>query len=137
MPELSSEETNFLVGMATEARRRAYAPYSKYQVGAALRTENGRFFTGVNVENAAYPSTICAERSAIVSAVSQGERAFEAIAVVTETGGFPCGTCRQVMAEFGLQTEVIIADVNGKIHYRGRVIDLLPGAFTNEHLKLD
>lgn len=128
------ESAQFMVELAGEARRRAYAPYSHYQVGAALRTKSGKWFVGVNVENAAYPVTICAERNAIFSAIAQGERDFEAIAVVTENGGYPCGSCRQVMAEFGLDIAVIIGDSEGKIHEITTVRDLLPGAFTPEHL---
>jgi cytidine deaminase len=124
----------FLVNLATEARRRAYTPYSNYQVGAVLRTKSGRIFTGVNVENAAYPMTMCAERVAIYSAVAQGERELEVIAVVTSNGGSPCGGCRQVMAEFGLDIIVIIADTNGQVLDQTTVKGLLPGAFTPAHL---
>jgi cytidine deaminase len=135
MIKISHQEAKFLIDLAIEARRRAYAPYSKYQVGAALRTKNGRFFTGVNVENASYPMTMCAERSAIYSAVSQGERDFDVIAVVTSNGGSPCGGCRQVLAEFGLDIVVIIADENGKVFDQTTVNGLLPGAFTPVKLK--
>lgn len=131
---VTPEEARFLIDLAIEARRRAYAPYSNYQVGAALRTKSGRFFTGVNVENAAYPTTMCAERVAIYTAVSQGEREFEVIAVVTSNGGAPCGGCRQVMAEFGLDTIVLIADADGKVLDQTTVNGLLPGAFTPAHL---
>ena len=112
-----------LIELANEARRRAYAPYSNYKVGAALRTKSGRIFTGVNIENAAYPTSICAERTAVFKAVSEGERDFEIIAVVTDNGGSPCGSCRQVLAEFGLETQVVIADGNGQDrqgNHRGR-----------------
>jgi len=132
--KITSEEALFLVNVAVEARRRAYAPYSNYLVGAALRTRSGRIFTGVNVENAAYPTTMCAERVAIFSAVAQGEREFDAIAVVTSNGGSPCGGCRQVMAEFGLDTVVLIADAEGQLFNQTTVNDLLPGAFTPAHL---
>src|SRR5919106_3075331 len=107
---LSKQEKQALIDMANAAREHAYAPYSKYPVGAALRTKSGRIFTGVNVENAAYPQTMCAERVAIYKAVSEGEKEFEVISVVTDNGGSPCGGCRQVMAEFGLDTIVILAD---------------------------
>jgi cytidine deaminase len=126
----------FLINLANEARRRAYAPYSNYQVGAALRTKSGRIFTGVNVENASYPTTMCAERVAIYKAISEGEREFEVIAVVTSNGGSPCGGCRQVMAEFGLDTIVLIADGQGKLLQQTTVNNLLPGAFTPDHLKI-
>ncbi|HRK90922.1 MAG TPA: cytidine deaminase, partial [Anaerolineales bacterium] len=106
---MTKEEKQALIDLANEARRRAYVPYSHYPVGAALRTKSGRLYTGVNVENAAYPQTMCAERVAIFKAVSEGESEFEVIAVVTNNGGSPCGGCRQVMAEFGLDTIVLMA----------------------------
>ena len=112
---LTNEERQALINLANEARQRAYAPYSNYPVGAALRTKTGRLYTGVNIENAAYPHTMCAERVAIFKAVSEGETEFEVIAVVTNNGGSPCGGCRQVMAEFGLDTIVIIADGAGNL----------------------
>jgi cytidine deaminase len=134
MSQLTNEERQSLIDLANEARRRAYAPYSNYPVGAALRTKSGKVFTGVNVENAAYPTTMCAERTAVFSAVTSGEREFEVIAVATENGGSPCGSCRQVLAEFGLDTLVLIADGEGKLVQETTVKDLLPGAFTPEHL---
>jgi cytidine deaminase len=87
------------------------------------------------VENAAYPQTMCAERVAMFKAVSEGEKEFEVITVVTDNGGSPCGGCRQVMAEFGLDTIVILADGNGRIVKEMTVRELLPEAFTPEHLK--
>ncbi len=134
MLPLTDEERHFLIDLANEARRRAYAPYSNYPVGAALRTKSGKVFTGVNVENAAYPTGMCAERTAVFKAVSEGERAFEVIAVVTDNGGSPCGACRQVLAEFGQDTLVLIANGEGKLLQETTVKDLLPGAFTPEHL---
>ena len=132
--QLTNEERRSLINLANEARRRAYVPYSHYPVGAALRTKSGKLFTGVNVENAAYPQTICAERTAVVKAVSEGERDFEVIAVVTDNGGAPCGGCRQVLAEFGLDTVVLIANKDGDLLQEQTVGDLLPGAFTPEKL---
>lgn len=123
-----------LINAATEARRWAYAPYSKYAVGAALLTTSGKVYDGVNVENAAYPTTICAERVAVFKAISEGELSFQAIAVVTKNGGYPCGSCRQVLAEFGVDTQVIIADENGYVIQECSVADLLPGAFLPGHL---
>ena len=137
MSDLSDEERRLLIELASEARRRAYAPYSKYQVGAALRTKSGRIFTGCNVENAAYPAGMCAERVAIFKAVSEGEREFEVIAVVTSNGGTPCGGCRQVLAEFGLDTQVLIADASGQLLQETNVAGLLPGAFTPKDLPRD
>lgn len=131
---LTDEERRSLIDIANEARRRAYVPYSDYPVGAALRTKSGRLYTGANVENAAYPTTMCAERVAIFKAVSEGEREFEVIAVVTDNGGSPCGSCRQVMAEFGLDTVVLIGDGKGNLLQETTVKELLPGAFTPEKL---
>jgi cytidine deaminase len=135
MTTLTDLERQSLIDLANEARRRAYAPYSNYPVGAALRTSSGRIFTGVNVENVAYPATMCAERVAVFKAVSEGEREFEVLAVVTPDGGSPCGGCRQVLAEFGLQTIVLIADGNGHLLKETSVAELLPGAFTSDRLK--
>jgi len=132
---LTKQEKQSLVDLANTARQRAYVPYSKYPVGSSLRTKTGRIFTGVNVENAAYPQTMCAERIAIFKAVSEGEMEFEVITVVTDNGGSPCGGCRQVMAEFGLDTIVILADGKGNIVQEATVNDLLPGAFTPKHLE--
>jgi cytidine deaminase len=131
----SKEEKQALIDLANEARKRAYAPYSHYRVGAALRTKNGRIFTGVNVESAAYPTTMCAERVAIYKAVSEGEREFDVIVVVTDNGGSPCGSCRQVMAEFGLTMRVLIANGEGEIVKEMTVAELLPEAFTPKHLE--
>lgn len=132
---LSNQEKQSLIDLANTARQRAYAPYSNYPVGAAVRTKTGRIFTGVNVENAAYPQTMCAERVAVFKAVSEGEKEFEVISVVTDNGGSPCGGCRQVLAEFGLDTIVLMADRNGKLIKEMTVRELLPEAFTPEHLK--
>lgn len=127
--KLKDDVRQRLVESAIQARRWAYAPYSHYAVGAALLTESGKIYEGVNVENAAYPTTMCAERVAVFKAVSEGERQFEAIAVVTANGGTPCGSCRQVLAEFGTQILVIIANESGEILQERTIEDLLPGAF--------
>lgn len=132
---LTNKDRLELIRHAIEARKNAYAPYSKYTVGAALRTKSGRIFSGVNIENAAYPQTVCAERTAVFTAVSEGEREFEAIAVVTENGGAPCGGCRQVLAEFGLDTIVLIAKADGSLINEVSVAELLPDAFTPDRLK--
>jgi len=126
---LTSELRSELVQRAVDARKLAYAPYSNYPVGAALLTRSGRFFSGVNVENAAYPMSLCAERVAIFKAISEGEREFVALAVVTSNGGTPCGACRQVMAEFGQDTLVLVADSSGRLVHEARLSELLPGAF--------
>ncbi len=124
---------NQLIASAATARERAYAPYSQFKVGAALKAKSGRVYTGCNVENAAYGPSMCAERTAVFKAVSEGEREFEAIAVVTENGASPCGSCRQVMMEFAPDMLVIIADTQGRARST-TVRDLLPDGFTPEHL---
>ncbi len=131
---LMEQEERTLIEMANAARAHAYAPYSKYAVGAALRTKSGRVFTGVNVESAAYPTSMCAERVAVFKAVSEGEQEFDVIAVVTDNGGSPCGACRQVLAEFGLDIQVLIADGSGKLLRSTTVGELLPDAFQPQHL---
>jgi cytidine deaminase len=123
-----------LIANATTARERAYASYSNFKVGAALLGKSGRIYTGCNVENAAYGTSICAERTAVFKAISEGEREFEAIAVVTENGVCPCGSCRQVMIEFAPDMTVIIADTCGKVHATTTVRDLLPYGFTPDQL---
>ena len=123
--------------MARQARERAYAPYSGFPVGAALLARSGQVFTGCNVENAAYPLTTCAERTAVTKAVSEGERDFEAIAVVTATGATPCGACRQVLREFGgadADLRVIVADLEGNLRTY-TIAELLPAGFTPDQLE--
>ncbi|MEJ5202026.1 MAG: cytidine deaminase [Anaerolineales bacterium] len=127
---LTSELKQELLERAAEARRWAYAPYSNYPVGAALLAESGKIYTGVNVENVAYPHTVCAERVAVFKAVSEGERHFTAIAVVTVNAKVPCGGCRQVLAEFGLDTHVLVGDPDGNLITQAVLRDLLPDAFT-------
>ena len=132
---ISNEIKHELAAAAVEMRKRSYIPYSHYAVGAALLTKSGKIFTGCNIENAAYPVTICAERTAIFKAVSEGETEFEAIAIATEDGlGYPCGSCRQVMAEFALDMTVLLADRDGNITVETGVTELLPGAFTPKNL---
>lgn len=111
---LTAAEVDRLVMAAHDARGRAYAPYSKYNVGAALLTDDGRIFGGCNVENSSYGLTLCAERGAIASAISSGHQQFRAIAVATEDIGSPCGACRQFLVEFNPDMLVILADVAGK-----------------------
>lgn len=123
-----------LVQVAREARQRAYAPYSNYKVGAALLTQDGTIFTGCNVENAAYPVCICAERVAITKAISEGHQNFAAIAIVTRNGGSPCGVCRQVMNEFAPDMLVILADEE-QIVSQSRLSDLLPDGFGPKQLE--
>ncbi|MDK2980664.1 MAG: cytidine deaminase [Chloroflexota bacterium] len=132
---ISAEQKKELVRIAKQVRKWAYVPYSKYPVGAALLTESGRIYEGVNVENAAFPVTNCAERTAIFTAVTNGEKDFQAIAVVTDNGGMPCGACRQVMAEFSPNMLVIVADEEENIVAEQKLSELLPGAFTPKDLK--
>jgi cytidine deaminase len=126
-------EDQELVKLAQAARHKAYAPYSHYDVGAALLAKSGQVFTGCNVENAVYPMVICAEQTAIVKAVSEGQREFVAIAIATRNGGSPCGACRQVMREFAPHLRVLLADDAGRV--RQLTLDqLLPDSFGPESL---
>jgi len=124
-----------LIERAKKARENAYAPYSKFKVGAAILTEDGEVYTGVNVENASFGLTVCAERVALFKAVSDGKRSFKAIAVVadTEEPVPPCGACRQVLSEFG-DMEVIMANLKGDVKI-ARLRDLLPDSFKFEEGK--
>jgi cytidine deaminase len=125
-----------LVDRAQQARERAYAPYSSFPVGAALLGRSGRVYTGCNVENAAYPLVTCAERTAVTKAISEGEREFEAIAVVTATGATPCGACRQILREFSGpdgDLRVIVADTAGHVR-TFTIAELLPEGFTPDQL---
>ncbi len=131
---LTDEMKEKLVESALGVRRWAYAPYSEYAVGAALLTSSGKVYDGVNIENAAYPTSMCAERVAVFKAVSEGEKNFPAIAVATSNGGTPCGACRQVLSEFGSDTIVLIVNGEGKIIQETTIADLLPGAFGPEDL---
>ena len=132
---LSQDDRNQLIRAAIATRALAYAPYSNYAVGAALLTRSGHVYTGVNIENAAYPSSMCAERVAIYKAISEGEKEFEVIVVATENGGTPCGACRQVMAEFGLDTIVLVVDAQENIREETTVAGLLPFSFGPQDLK--
>lgn len=123
-----------LVAKAREVMARAHAPYSRFCVGAAVEADDGRVFVGCNVENASYGLTVCAERMAVGAAVAGGARKFRRIAVTTgvEPPGPPCGACRQVLAEFGLDVEVIAA--GPKSERRWVLRTLLPDAFTRDSL---
>ena len=125
-PEQQTADPSYLVEQALLARTRAYAPYSGYQVGAALLMANGEVALGCNVENASYGATNCAERTALFAAVAVGHTAFKALAVATKDGGSPCGICRQVMAELGPDMIVYIANESGQ--YRTTSVrDLIAG----------
>lgn len=120
-----------LIEQALEVRKRAYAPYSNYQVGAALRGASGAVYTGCNVENASYGLTQCAERAAITAAVAAGEREFAALALATAGGGMPCGACRQVIAEFCRSLPIMIVDADDPACRVVTDIEaLLPGRFS-------
>ena len=123
-----------LIGRAREAMRNAWAPYSEFRVGAAIEAEDGRVFVGCNVESASYGLTICAERMALGAAVAAGARSLRRVAVTTEVDppAAPCGACRQLLAEFGLNLEVIAAGPSGE--RRWTLAALLPDAFTKESL---
>ena len=120
---------NELLEMALEARASAYAPYSRFQVGAALETRTGKVFTGCNVENLSFGLTICAERNALFAAVAAGERDFARIVIVADSQEpvTPCGACRQVLAEFSLEMEVRSVNLQGR-EYVARLDELLPRA---------
>ncbi len=125
-----------LIALARQARERAYAPYSNFKVGAALLGRSGQVYTGCNVENASYPLSLCAERTAVVKGVSEGELQFQAIAVVTSTGATPCGACRQVLREFSDaegSLRVIVADLEGNARHF-TIEQLLPEGFKPEQL---
>ncbi|MBR2822215.1 MAG: cytidine deaminase [Clostridia bacterium] len=123
-----SDET--LLALARDAMTRSYSPYSHYPVGAALLAADGRVFQGCNIENASFGATICAERTAMVKAVSEGARQFETIAIATrDTPGWPCGICRQFMSEFSPDIRVLVTWGDGKYIEEGRLSTLLPHQF--------
>lgn len=126
-----------LIAAARAAREYAHAPFSKFRVGAAVRTKSGRIFSGCNIENASYGLTLCAERVAIFKAISEGEspHEFDAIAIVTDTDTLtpPCGACRQIIWEFCGDVSVILANLHGKVE-RERSLNLLPRPFDSSHL---
>ncbi len=126
-----------LIRAAKDATRNAYIPYSHYPVGAALRTSDGTIISGCNIENASYPVTICAERVALVKAVSEGHHVFETIAVVTPNAGSPCGMCRQMLYEFSPEMRVVLADMDGNVRYDGVLSELLPLGFGPDSLPHD
>lgn len=124
-----------LILAAKQARENAHAPFSDFRVGAAVRAKSGRIYTGCNVESASYGLTCCAERTAIFKAVSEGERGFEAIAVVTETDVLtpPCGACRQIIWEFCGDVPIVLANLKGKIELESAA-KLLPRPFDSAFL---
>ena len=122
-----------LCRIASEIRKNAYAPYSEYFVGAALLTTNNKVFRGCNIENVTFGLTICAERAAIFSAVVEGEKNFQAIALATEDVATPCGSCRQVLAEFCNDSfPILLSDGQGELKIKTTLGELLPNAFRGE-----
>ncbi len=124
-----------LINAAIKAKKHAYNPYSKLKVGAALLTKSNKIYTGCNIENVSYGLTNCAERTAIFKAVSEGERIFVVIAIVSDSYDLipPCGACRQVLYEFGENIDVIIANISGKYEIH-KIKDLIPFAFDKKIL---
>jgi cytidine deaminase len=129
------KEYKELVTAARRAKRRAYAPYSHFHVGAALLASSGKIYTGCNIELAAYPLTICAERNAIFKAISEGDRNFRAMAVVSDDPGFtpPCGACRQVLIELAGNIDFLMIDGKKRVQ-SVKLRELLPHAFTHRNL---
>jgi len=127
-------EFDTLIAAARAARDNAYAPYSNFRVGAALRASSGRIFGGCNVENASYGLTVCAERVAIFKAVSEGERGFDAIAVVTDAEKLtpPCGACRQLIWEFCGDVPVVLANLQGAVEVH-QMRELFPRPFDSSN----
>ncbi len=126
-----NEKYSKLIEAATAVRKNAYAPYSKYLVGSAIESSDGRIFVGCNVENACYNSGFCAERAALTRAVSEGAKQFVRIVVVTQSdkAAAPCGACRQALAEFSLEMEVVMVNLTGDKKVM-QLNQLLPEAFT-------
>ena len=118
-----------LIDAAILGRSKAYAPYSNYPVGASVLTKSGNIYTGCNVENACYPNGCCAEKTAIIKAVSSGDREIKTLVLVTRDGAMPCGSCRQVLNEFNPNMYIVSIDETRKLHWRGELKDILPRAF--------
>lgn len=130
-----TEEDKALLDEAARVRGFAYAPYSNFKVGAAIRTKDGKMYGGCNIENSSFSSTMCAERTAIYRAVSSGETEFDAIAVVSDSTNpaAPCGSCLQVLAEFGV-SRIIMSNLNGDTEEM-TIGELLPKAFSKENME--
>ncbi|MEF9951682.1 MAG: cytidine deaminase [Clostridium sp.] len=128
-------DNKILVDEARKAMEFSYSPYSKFRVGAALLSNDGKVYRGCNIENASFGGTNCAERTALFKAVSEGSKDFTKIAIISDSEDYisPCGICRQVLAEFGLDMEVIMAKNNGQYKMM-KIRELLPLAFTGEDL---
>ena len=132
---MAQEDAGSLITAALEAQQAAYAPYSGFRVGAAVKTADGSIFAGCNVENASYGLTCCAERVAVFAAIAQGEQTFEMIAVASPGGVAPCGACRQVLAEFSDELVVLLVDSdNPSTSRRTTINELLPLRFDSKRL---
>lgn len=132
---MNAHERERLISAACLVRERAYAPYSRFRVGAALLTHSGEIITGCNIENASFGLTICAERSAAFTAIAQGQRQFTALAVAASGGGTPCGACRQVLAEFAPHLPVLIVNADAPEQVQEvSLAELLPLSFTPDAL---
>jgi len=131
-----SEDLQPLIEAAKEARLQSVAPFSDFKVGAAVRTDSGKVYTGCNVESASYGLTVCAERVAIWKALSEGERHFTELAVVADTDTLtpPCGTCRQIIWEFARDAKIVFANLDGR-NQVFNIRQLLPDAFDARFLK--
>jgi cytidine deaminase len=132
----SEEEMKNLIEIASKARENAHAPFSNFKVGAAVVTEEGKIYSGCNVESASYGLTVCAERVAIWKGISEGYKKFSGIVIVADTEALtpPCGTCRQIIWEFGGDMPIVFANLNGK-NETYTSSELLPHAFDNKYLK--
>lgn len=130
---VTEKQKKGLIKAACAVRATAYAPYSKYRVGAAILLADGSIVTGTNVENAMYGLGVCAERTAVFKAVSEGAKELLAVAVCTENGGSPCGACRQVLVEFAGDIPVLIGDAAGQVR-ETTLYTLLPDHFGAQHL---
>lgn len=135
---MSGDDAQALIAAAARARERAVAPFSNFRVGAAVETEDGKVFTGCNVESASYGLTVCAERVAIWKALSEGERRFKRLAIVADTKKLtpPCGTCRQIIWEFCRDAAIVLANLRDSTETLS-VSDLIPRAFDARFLKED
>lgn len=125
-----------LVRLAVKAKKRAYAPYSKYNVGAVIKDAKGKIYSGCNVENASYPASICAERTAITKMVSKGGKQVKTVVVAasSEEPVFPCGMCLQVIQEFGRDARVIAVNRRGTLYLEAKMSELFPFAFSPDKL---
>lgn len=129
-----TDQLSQLIEQAIAVTRMAYVPYSNYRVGAALLASDGTVYTGCNVESASYGMTICAERTALVKAISEGQRSFDLVVVATENGGSPCGACRQLLFEFSREMRVVCVNFAGQITIDEPLDRMLPYGFGPEKL---